>query len=105
LESKSLRQNLSLWDLDRGVCLHILRGHCGIVTVALTDDARRTVHGSEDMTLRLWDLVKESCSSLPLQQNAYSFAVGVGTNKVQAHFNAAAIDPPSLQMNASHRRG
>lgn len=39
--------------------LHILRGHRGIVSsCALTNDARLAVSGSEDMTLRLWDLAQ-----------------------------------------------
>jgi WD40 repeat protein len=37
--------------------LHVLRGHCGIVfDCAITDDARFAISGSEDMTVRLWDL-------------------------------------------------
>ncbi len=48
-----------LWDLDEGVCFQILRGHRGIVfAYALSEDARFAVSGSEDMIVRLWDLVQ-----------------------------------------------
>jgi WD40 repeat protein len=37
--------------------MRTLRGHRGMVlTCALTDDARYGISGSEDMTVRLWDL-------------------------------------------------
>jgi WD40 repeat protein len=48
---------LRLWDLESGTLLRTLRGHTGSVrAVALTPDGRAAVSGSDDGTLRLWDL-------------------------------------------------
>jgi WD40 repeat protein len=47
----------SLWDMDRGLELHSLRGHEGAVTsVSLSPDSRRIISGLSDRTIRVWDV-------------------------------------------------
>jgi WD40 repeat protein len=46
-----------VWDLVSGKALHVLRGHEREVNaVVLTGDGRYAVSGSEDWTLKVWDL-------------------------------------------------
>src|SRR5262249_31523792 len=48
---------LRVLDLDSGQSIHTLRGHTGwIKAMTVTPNGRRVVFGSDDGTLRLWDL-------------------------------------------------
>ena len=48
---------MRIWDLETGQTLTTLQGHTDTVSaVAITPDGRRAVSGSEDRTLRVWDL-------------------------------------------------
>ena len=46
----------SVYETEKGNCLHVLTGHTGWVqAVAITADGRRVVTGSWDKTVRVWD--------------------------------------------------
>jgi WD40 repeat protein len=46
-----------LWDLETGKSLRTLEGHTdGVSAVAVLADGHRALSGSDDGTLRLWDL-------------------------------------------------
>jgi WD40 repeat protein len=46
-------------------CLMVLRGHSSLVfSVAVTGDGRIAVSGSDDMTVRVWDLAEGRCSAV-----------------------------------------
>jgi hypothetical protein len=48
--------------LEKGNCLRTLEGHIGAVEdVNITPDGRRVVSGSEDKTLRVWDMESGKC--------------------------------------------
>jgi WD40 repeat protein len=48
-----------LWDLETGQELFRLEGHKGVIkSVAFSRDGHRALSGSDDKTLRLWDLPK-----------------------------------------------
>jgi WD40 repeat protein len=53
---------LRVFDLEAGVCLHVLKGHTASVTgVWVSPDSRRAVSASHDRTLRVWDLDSGVC--------------------------------------------
>lgn len=53
---------LKLWDLDRGECLQVCRGHtAGVHGVCVDWSSRRALSGSRDGTLMLWDLDCGAC--------------------------------------------
>jgi WD40 repeat protein len=51
-----------VWDLESGACLRTLEGHSSSVwSVIVTGDGRRAVSGSEDKTLRVWNVEGGGC--------------------------------------------
>ena len=53
---------LDVWEVDSGRHLQALKGHTeAVTTVSLTPDGRWVVSGSEDNTLRVWDLESGAC--------------------------------------------
>lgn len=57
LSSQAGPFELKLWDLTNGRQLHTLIGHTGVVTtVAITPDGRYGLSGSEDGTIRVWEI-------------------------------------------------
>jgi hypothetical protein len=57
-----LNRDLRRGDLEGGQCLRALEGHTDeVCSVSVTPDGRRTVSGSEDKTLRVWDLGSGQC--------------------------------------------
>ena len=49
---------IRLWDLETGQCLKIMDGHKQKVSsLALSPDARYIISGSDDKTIRVWELI------------------------------------------------
>jgi WD40 repeat protein len=74
--SGSIDDTLRLWNLESGQCLRTLEGDGGVIvaadgplegrksrvmSVSVIPDGRRAVSGSEDKTLRVWDLESGKC--------------------------------------------
>ena len=54
LVSGSRDWTLRVWDMDTGLCRHVLRGHSDSVR-CLEVNGRYAVSGSYDHTVRVWD--------------------------------------------------
>jgi WD40 repeat protein len=53
---------LRVWDLEGNQPPRVLEGHTGVVrAVALLRDGNRAISGSNDGTVRVWDLVSGRC--------------------------------------------
>ncbi|SRR6266496_1112560 len=60
--SASSDRTLRIWDLETGLCKHILRGHTDEINAcALSADGRLALSASTDKTLRLWDVERGEC--------------------------------------------
>ena len=61
-EFRSRDDTVRVWDLRRGDCRHVLRGHSSWVTaMAFGADERFAVTGSHDQTMKIWDLSDATC--------------------------------------------
>ena len=59
---------LRIWDTDSGKCLHVLEGHlAGISTLAWSPDSRAIASGSDDKSIRLWDVATGKSYPHPLR--------------------------------------
>ncbi|XP_047330937.1 transducin beta-like protein 3 [Impatiens glandulifera] len=55
-----------VWDVDGGFCTHFFKGHKGVVSsVMFHPDHNKLMlfSGSDDSTIRVWDLTKKKCIS------------------------------------------
>ncbi|XP_077234966.1 transducin family protein / WD-40 repeat family protein [Tasmannia lanceolata] len=56
-----------VWDVDGGYCTHFFKGHKGVVTsIKFHPDPNQLFlfSGSDDATVRVWDLVTKKCSAV-----------------------------------------
>lgn len=62
LVSANWDRTLCVWDLEKLVCVHVLRGHWkGVVCVKILDDDQRAISGSKDKRLLMWNLESGEC--------------------------------------------
>lgn len=64
LATGSADSTIKLWDLDKAICTHNLRGHGGIISALRfhPDPNRWTLFsGSDDCQVRVWDLLAKKC--------------------------------------------
>ncbi|MFI6061238.1 protein kinase [Streptomyces sp. NPDC051286] len=55
-------ESVGVWDLDTGLCRHVLTGHTSYVTaICVSADERFVATGSHDRTIRIWDLADGRC--------------------------------------------
>ena len=75
--SGSEDSNLQVWDLESGVCLHVLEGHKdGVNHVRVMPDGRHAASVSNDPTVRVWDLREAICSfSAEMEASSWSLSV------------------------------
>ncbi|KAK3823221.1 MAG: WD40-repeat-containing domain protein [Benniella sp.] len=50
-----------IWDVETGVCRHVLSGHGGVHSIAYSPKGDRLASGSMDATIRLWDVETGLC--------------------------------------------
>jgi WD40 repeat protein len=85
----ALADVLWVWDLVNGICLYTLQGHSGGVTTAnVTQDGRHVISGSEDGSVRVWNMQSGDCiqvlaagtfvSSAALCRDLFVFGTGTG---------------------------
>ncbi len=56
---------LKLWNIEAKICVAVFEGHGGIAkSLAFSPDAKILVSGSEDGTIRFWDLDIHICSTI-----------------------------------------
>ena len=62
-----------MWDRESGECLAILKGHNGgINSVAISNDTKFIVSGSNDCTIRVWETESSKEVQKIQQENAVS---------------------------------
>lgn len=70
--------NLRVWDIDRGECLGMFKGHTNAVkSTSITPDGKIAVSGSLDKTLRVWNLESRECLGILEGQTAPVESVGI----------------------------
>lgn len=60
-------RSILVWDVDGGYCTHSFRGHQGVVTTVIFHPDPHCLllfSGSDDATVRIWDLVAKKCISV-----------------------------------------
>src|SRR5262249_30258811 len=67
---------VKLWDLETGQLQFTLDGHRSwVCVVRVTRDGRHAISGSDDCTLRLWDLQERCCIAMvPLESAPWAIA-------------------------------
>ena len=66
LDHESVTNAIRLWDLESGKELHKLEGHdSSINSLAFSSDGKTLASGSDDETVRLWNVTTGRQLSLP----------------------------------------
>lgn len=69
---------VSLWNLENGKCLKVLKGHLDIVMgVALSEDNEIAVSSSFDGTVRIWNIKEYACINTIRGHNGHVNSVGL----------------------------
>lgn len=58
--SGSRDATLRVWNVDTGLCLHVLMGHVAAVR-CVQYDGKRVVSGAYDFMVKVWDPESETC--------------------------------------------
>lgn len=59
---------LRLWDMDKGICLAVMREHSAVISaVTISPDSTKCVSASLDGCLYIWDISFEKCGLKPLK--------------------------------------
>ncbi|KAH0608465.1 uncharacterized protein H6S33_001599 [Morchella sextelata] len=61
LVSGGCDRDVRVWDMEKGECKAILRGHTSTVRCLKMSDHKTAISGSRDTTLRIWDIEKGVC--------------------------------------------
>ncbi|CAZ80235.1 unnamed protein product [Tuber melanosporum] len=61
LVSGGCDRDVRVWDMEKGDCKAILRGHTSTVRCLKMSDPKTAISGSRDTTLRIWDIEKGVC--------------------------------------------
>jgi hypothetical protein len=60
--SGSWDMTVRVWNMEKGVCEHVLNGHTDkVICVAISPDGTTIVSGSDDKTIRVWNLKTGVC--------------------------------------------